>query len=343
MRVSVVIRTKDEAPRLRLMLASMSRQTLRPEVIVVNDGSSDHTEDVIAEASRWLPILAVHHQTPHGRSAASNVGAAAAAGDILLLLDGDTLAGPELVARHAAVHAADSPRVVRGETYHLRGTRFFLDPETGAPRPGEEERVARLSERELTRLRVTLAQVTETFDSIIARATPGIYPGAGPRRLNEIEMDALRHHPDCAVLWAAASGNNMSMRRDAFMRVGGFHRDLDINEHRQLALKLCLDGARMAPADGACSYHLTHRSGWRDPLDSPDWERIFFGTHPIAAVKLLVILWASLSDHSRIPPECRILSLPQLEAAAAGKSGIDYDAVRSLIGASAGERVAERP
>lgn len=47
MRASIVIRTKDEAPRLRLTLASLSRQTVRTEIVVVNDGSSDATPAVI--------------------------------------------------------------------------------------------------------------------------------------------------------------------------------------------------------------------------------------------------------------------------------------------------------
>ena len=37
MKCTVVIRTLNEAPRLRLTLASLARQTVAPEVIVVND------------------------------------------------------------------------------------------------------------------------------------------------------------------------------------------------------------------------------------------------------------------------------------------------------------------
>jgi hypothetical protein len=44
-------------------------------------------------------------------------------------------------------------RIGRGEKFHFRGTRFFLDPEAGTPRPGEEARVARLSAAELERMK----------------------------------------------------------------------------------------------------------------------------------------------------------------------------------------------
>jgi hypothetical protein len=121
------------------------------------------------------------------------------------------------------------------------------------------------------------------------------------------------------------------VRRDDFLRLGGFHEDLDINEHRELALRLCQDGARMLPVDGARSYHMTHRSGWRDPLQETKWEHLFYRAHPILAVKLLNVFWASLSARSPIPLAAQIKSLLELEIAARGDNGIDYDAIRRAI------------
>jgi hypothetical protein len=213
----------------------------------------------------------------------------------------------------------------------LRSTRFLQNPETATPRPGEETRIGRLAPDERARLRVTRDEIMNNFAAFDRRAEPGIYPGAGPRRLYELEMDALRHHADCTVLWAAAAGSNLSVKRDDFLRVGGFRDDLDITEQRELALRLCLNGARMLPVDGARTYHLTHRSGWRDPLQETTWEQIFYQAHPILAVKLLSVFWAGLSARSAVPPGAQIASLPDLEVAARGDKGIDYDAVRRLI------------
>jgi GT2 family glycosyltransferase len=330
--LSVVIRTKDEADRLRLTLASLVRQTAPAEVVVVDDGSSDHTQAVLDEAARELPLARVRHADAHGRSAASNAGARAASGDILLFLDGDTLAGPRLVERHLAAHAGADRLIGRGETHHLRCTRFLKDPESGAARPGEEARIARLSPEERSRLRVTRREVTEDFAAIERRAEPGVYPGAGPRRLYELEMDALRHHPGCGVLWAAASGSNQSVGRGDFLDAGGFDERLDINEHRELAFRLCAAGARMAAVEGAASYHLTHRSGWRDPLSETGWEQVFHSRHPAPAVRLLAVFWASLAPSPALAPEARIASLVELDAAARGDTGVDYDAARRGLG-----------
>jgi GT2 family glycosyltransferase len=324
MRASVIIRSKDEADRLRLTLMSLARQTEPAEVVVVNDGSTDHTEKVIDEAAEGMSLIRLEHKKPLGRSGAANAGALLASGDILIFLDGDTLAGPEFVSKHLETHRNMSGLIGRGETHQLRCTRFFADPETGSPRPGEQERVAAISASELARMRVTLHDVAERFQFIHDRSQPGIYPGAGPRRLFELEMDALRSHPNCSVLWAAASGSNQSVGREAFLACGGFDEALTINEHRELALRLCQAGARMVPVNGAFSYHLTHRTGWRDPVADTAWEATFYQAHPIPAVPLMSIFWASLSDPLPFPSVAKITSLSALEVAA--------DRCRGLIG-----------
>lgn len=293
MTASVVIRSRDEAARLRLTLASLASQPA--EIVVVDDGSIDRTRDVIAGADGQ--VTAVRHAEPLGRAAAANAGAAAANGDLLIFLDGDTLAGPDMVAAHLAAHRALTGIVGRGETWHLRCTRTLADPETGATWPDAPP----LADGEGERVRVTLAQVREDFGAITRRASPGIYPGAAPRRLHDHEMRALRERPGSPTLWAAASGSNLSVRAADFRAVGGFDPALDINEHRELALRLTLAGARMAAVAGARTYHLTHRSGWRDPLTEPGWRSAFRCAHPDAPLDRLTAWWQSLAQGGPVP------------------------------------------
>lgn len=327
-RVSIVIRSRNEADRLRLTLNSLARQSETPEVIVVNDGSTDHTCAVLDTPPAGIDLVVIHHDVAHGRSSASNAGAERASGDILLFLDGDTLTAPELTQRHLEAHEGRDDLIVRGATHHLRCTRFFLDPEAGTPRTGEERRIARMSEAERSKAIVTRRQIAEDFAAIDVRSEPGIYPGFGPRKLFDTEMSNVRDHPECSALWAAASGSNQSVHRRAFLDAGGFMPQLAINEHRELALRLCRQGLRMRVCDGR-TYHLTHRAGWRDPLIDKEWEEIFFRAHPIAEVALLSVFWQSLSESASLSSSARLLSLPELAFAADRLRGIqDPDAIR---------------
>ncbi|WP_165228284.1 glycosyltransferase [Aquisphaera insulae] len=327
----MIIKTKDEAKRLRLVLASLSRQTvpivapgsrvgsgdLAAELIVVDDGSVDETPTLLDARPEGLPLARVRLDPNRGRSAAANAGAAAACGEVLIFLDGDTLAGPEMVEEHARAHGrAARPFFGRGEHFNLRCTRFFDDPETGTPRAGAEAQVRRMG-AELAGNLVTREQVIERFDEVARRAHAGLYPGVGPRTLFEVEWDALVNHPGLPVLWMAASGHNSSLRRSDFEAAGGFDERLSINEHRELALRLQESGVPVGPVPGARTYHLTHRDGWRDPLADDSWERLFLAAHPRRDVELMTFFWRSLAADASIPERARLRTLPELAAAAA--------------------------
>jgi glycosyltransferase involved in cell wall biosynthesis len=333
MLVSLVVITRNEAPRLRLALESFAAQDLTSapgaalEVVVVDDGSDDDTPAVLAEAAARLRLRIIRHEACRGRSPSRNHGVEAAAGEVVVLFDGDCLAAPALIARHAQVHGARPGVMGRGETFHIRSTRFFHDPDAGTPMPGQEEHVRRMGE-DARQARVTRAQVRDDFAAVAARAEPGIYAGAGPRRLYELEMRALHDIPEASVLWMAAPGQNFSFRRADFLAVGGFDERFTLNEHRELAFRLHERGVKMVPVDGARSFHLLHRTGWRDPLDDTAWERDFFAAHPCLATQLMNVFWLSLARDKDIPEEARILSLEQLEDIVQKGSAFDYRELR---------------
>lgn len=337
MKVSVVVITHNEAPRLALALESFARQELTPcadgspvtmELVVVDDASTDDTPRVLREAGERMSLCMLRHEVCRNRSPSRNAGAAMATGDVLLFFDGDVLVAPDLVARHGHLHQARPHAVGRGDGHHLRCTRFFHDPETGTPMPGSEERVSKMRADELRAALVTREQVRERFEEVVSRAEPSIYPGAGPRRLYELETRALSTIPDSPILWMTACGHNLSVPRADFDAAGGFDARLSMNEHRELALRLCERGSKMAHVAGARSFHMTHRIGWRDPTTVDDWEHIFHDAHPGVATRLMSFFWLSLAADKEIPEEARILSLEQLDAIVREGTSFDYDALR---------------
>jgi glycosyltransferase involved in cell wall biosynthesis len=333
--VSLVVITRNEAPRLRLTLESFAAQDLRRqdgppvelETVVVDDGSTDETAAVLSEFADRLRLRVVRHPESRGRSPSRNEGIRAAAHDVVILFDGDCLASPNLVVRHAEVHDRAAGVMGRGETFHLRCTRFFRDPEIGSPMPGSEDQVRRMGD-EVRAALVTREQIRTQFDTIFARAEPGIYAGGGPRRLYELEMQALHGMPDASILWMTAPGQNFSLRRADLEAVGGFDERLSLNEHRELAFRLYERGRRMVPVDGARSFHMLHRVGWRDPLVDDYWERVFYSAHPCLATKLMTFFWMTLARDKDIPEEARIPSLEHFEHVVRKGSSVDYDALR---------------
>lgn len=91
-RISVVIPTYNRAELLRLTLDSVKAQTSAAfEVIVIDDGSTDHTREVCAEYGQFIRYV---HQSNAGLSAARNAGIREASGDWIALCDSDDLWTP---------------------------------------------------------------------------------------------------------------------------------------------------------------------------------------------------------------------------------------------------------
>src|SRR5262245_55635717 len=99
-RITVVVPTYDRAHYLGESLDSVLAQTLpAAEVIVVNDGSTDRTEEVLARFGDRLQVL----RTPQGgKSVAVNAALAVAKGEYVWILDDDDVAMPDALERLVA-------------------------------------------------------------------------------------------------------------------------------------------------------------------------------------------------------------------------------------------------
>lgn len=200
--VSVIIPTYNRAVTLRRTVDSALAQTYQPiEVIVVDDGSSDSTWDVVN--SYGNRIVGVR-QDNGGPSSARNTGARAANGEWLAFLDSDDVWLPDKIARQVRMVAKATQPVCC-----CMCNAAILDDrgDTGMT----------------------------TFDAsgVRGRLTEGYWPRPAP-------LIATRF-----ILF-----NQVALiRRDAFIRLGGFHQDFRLLEDHDLAFRLSLLGPWAFVAD----------------------------------------------------------------------------------------------
>ena len=105
--VDVVIPVRNGAPFLRECLDSVMGQTRAPRaVIVVDDGSTDATPQILAEyAAKWPKLMAIRSE-PIGVSHARNLAIRACAAPYVAFLDSDDVWAPEKLERQMAVLSA---------------------------------------------------------------------------------------------------------------------------------------------------------------------------------------------------------------------------------------------
>lgn len=114
--VSLIIPSYQRRESAVRAVTTLSNQILAPEhfeVLVAIDGSSDGTREALE--SLHMPFaLRVLWQANRGRAAACNLGIKAASGQVIVLLDDDMQAAPQLLAAHLAAHSAAQRRGVIG-------------------------------------------------------------------------------------------------------------------------------------------------------------------------------------------------------------------------------------
>jgi len=115
MKLSVIIPTHNRADILEVCLEKITRQEgVDFEVIVVDDGSEDHTAKVVSGFEDVIYIK----QKASQQGVARNKGAKKATGDILLFIGDDIFVEPGFLMQHMNVHTlnANEETVVLGYT-----------------------------------------------------------------------------------------------------------------------------------------------------------------------------------------------------------------------------------
>ncbi len=122
LRLSVIIPCYNERATIAEILRRVRASAPEAEIIVVDDGSTDGTRDLLRDLDPKLKARVLLHDRNQGKGAAIHTGIAAAGGDVLLIQDADLEYDPR-----------DYPALLRpieeGIAVVVYGSRFL-----GAPR-----------------------------------------------------------------------------------------------------------------------------------------------------------------------------------------------------------------
>ena len=240
--ISLIVNTYQKPRHLALVLESIALQEGvdgRFEVVVADDGSDATTVEIISDFARRAPFPVAFTTEPHDGfrlARVRNRGAALAAGDTLLFLDGDSVLPPDHVAAHLAARRP------------------------GLAMLGDVVRLPEATSREL------VPSGLATTD--LRRLAPSAELRRMSRRHRKSVFQNWLRHPSKPRL----AGGNFAVWREDYSRVNGSdERFLGWGqEDDDLGLRLRGAGVRLSSIiDRTFTYHVWHPS---DPSATPRWR-----------------------------------------------------------------------
>lgn len=264
--VSVIISTYQRPNHLRRSLLSLALQRgvgVPFEIVVTDDGSQDHTPEVVHRFSESvdIPVRFVTHEH-HGFHAARcrNHGVSASRGAYLIFFDGDCIFPPDHLGQHLRARRPGMART--GDSYRLDQATAERIDEAAIRSAAFVDWVPR---RELSRMR--------------------------RRWFRELFYTSIRHRQKPKVM-----AGNLAVWRDDFERINGFDEQF-VGwgcEDDDLGDRLRKVGIRIAPIFGySQGYHLWHPIDASRPTKWRDGGNVEYLSRPDKPARCVV----GLSNH----------------------------------------------
>lgn len=245
MRTELIVATYQNPRALRLSLASVARQAVRPDgVAIADDGSGSETRAVIEAFAAAHPELAVRHVWHDDRgfrkNAILNRAIASSDADFLVFIDGDVLVRPDFVARHLELARPDR---------WSSGSLIRLDAAATAAVTEELVASGRVFERGWLKAHGAVDRLGTWLKT---------------RPLPAPVLKALDLATPVQKAWGGA---NASAFRAAILKVNGFDESMRYGgEDKELGVRLTNAGVRGRHLRYTASVvHLDHPRGYADP------------------------------------------------------------------------------
>jgi glycosyltransferase involved in cell wall biosynthesis len=237
-RISVLVATYNRADYLRLCLACLCRQNYTGlwEIVVADDGSTDHTAQVVADVAASHPRCEIlhcrHEHDLYRRAAILNKASLTASGDLLVLFDSDCLAASNLLSAFAG---------------HRQPNSFYLGG------------VIKLNEP-FTRRALDQAESVDPVELLDQACRTG---NQAPKQKRRLWLRYLKSRLYSAAKYRRPKiwGANFAVNRDVFEHVNGFDENYvgwgqEDSDLRDRLVKAAFRGVALHTS--AIVYHLWH-------------------------------------------------------------------------------------
>lgn len=125
MKLSVIIPVYNEAKTIKQAVSRLMKQKQVSEVIIVNDGSTDHSKKIITQLAN-KKIKVTHHHQNLGKGAAIHTALKKVSGDHILIQDADLEYDPKDITTLIAPIIEKKAKVVYGSRFKGSRTSMFF-------------------------------------------------------------------------------------------------------------------------------------------------------------------------------------------------------------------------
>lgn len=118
MKLSVIMPVFNEHKTIREIIAKVMAVPIEKELVIVDDGSTDGTRDILKEYEGKPDIKVIYHEKNKGKAGAIKTGIPATTGEIITIQDGDLETDP-----NDFVHLTEP--IKKGEAAVVYGSRYL--------------------------------------------------------------------------------------------------------------------------------------------------------------------------------------------------------------------------
>lgn len=296
--ISIIMPTYNKSNFLKLTLAGFTMQTEKNfEIVIVNDGATDDTEEVVTKYSKLLNIRYIKTEN-RGRGAARNAALEEATGDYLIFCDDDRIPTTDFVKLHKEFLLSNPDKVSIGVKKDVLSQNIPNLPIRATKYNDLYKREPECFDAIVNRNEYELIKESDIFEDVNGILKKWNLGTANDNQSNVYEKWG-NDLADFEFGWALATTANMGLKREKYTNIR-FEEDYNGwgMEDTDYAYKLYKMGAKFQYLPEAENYHQMHPRAEDAYSQLRENVRIFARKNPELEAYIFVLSYKYIFDIS---------------------------------------------